>query len=350
MAAAPKSPRSSRTPPPLPAGRQLSGRFAPPPRGASSVPPPVSEDSGTSSTRLRAQYQDGQHAAPVLEHADPSPYHLRPEESLSVDWVQQSVPNVTRARSLPPALELWRKELVSRELASRTQTHFEVLGVTETDDELAVTQAFEALATRFDPTALPEDLASLQPQAEKLFLRIGRAYDTLRNPESRRIYEHTSKTGPLARSIPPAASALQAEGHMRDAELALRRKDYPMALLEVQRALRLQVCARHEALYAWVLHLSSGAPAGRVHPRALSHIDSALRRDGSCVEAHQYKALMHKHAGEGEKAHAHWKRVLRLAPGHLDAAREVRLWDMRNKGRTHSGLIERIFGRKPGAS
>ncbi len=342
--AAPKLPRSSR-PSDAPKGPKLSGHFTAPTRV--SVPVPAQrEDSGTSSTRLRAQRPA--EPAPRFEHATPSPYHVRPEQHTAVDRFESVAPPVTRTRSYPPELERLHKELTRRELASRTQTHFEVLGVSIDDDATAVSAAFEMLATRFDPTRLPEERASLRPQAQKPFLRVGRAYDTLRNPEARAVYEHTLEHGPLSRSIPSPAAALDAESHYRDAELALRRNDYPSALAFAQKALRSRTCARHEALYAWTLHLSSAPPSGKLHPRAVEHIDSALRRDARCIEALQYKALMHKHAGEADAAHACWKRLLREKPDHIDAAREVRLWAMRTKQRTStSGFLERILGRKP---
>ncbi len=139
--------------------------------------------------------------------------------------------------------------------------------------------------------------------------------------------------------------------HYREAERLLRRSDYPAALQRAEAALSAEGSARHEALYGWLLHLNAGAGAGgRVHPRALQHLDSALNRDPTCEAAHYYKALLLKQLGQLDEARSHLKRVCKRNPDHQEATRELRLLEMRGRTRDSSNLVHRIFGRTPGVT
>ncbi len=72
----------------------------------------------------------------------------------------------------------------------KTQNHFEILGIPRASNETQVKEAYFRLARRFHPdTQHDASLADLASQIEAVFIRIGQAYETLRNPKSRGQYE-----------------------------------------------------------------------------------------------------------------------------------------------------------------
>jgi tetratricopeptide (TPR) repeat protein len=147
---------------------------------------------------------------------------------------------------------------------------------------------------------------------------------------------------------PSVQRGLEAEAHHRKADALLKRKDYAGALHEAERALAIGgPCARYEALYGYLLFLRGGA-GGKVDPQAEELLARALKRDPRCVQAQYYTALMLKQIGQAEKAHGHFARVLKLQPGHIEAAREVRLFEARTtQRRPSSGFLDRLLGKKP---
>jgi hypothetical protein len=135
----------------------------------------------------------------------------------------------------------------------------------------------------------------------------------------------------------------EAVAQRRTAERLLRASDYPGALAAAHAAMRGHGCAAHEALYAWILFLQAGSDQVRVSARALRHFDNAVTREPDSIEAHYYLALFHKRSGDDAAAYRHIKRVLRLEPDHADAARELRVWQMRRRSQTSTSLISKLL-------
>ena len=73
---------------------------------------------------------------------------------------------------------------------SSTSTHFEVLGLERASTEAQVKEAYFRLARRFHPDVHHDPaLADLRDKIEAIFVRLGEAYEVLRNPRIRAKYE-----------------------------------------------------------------------------------------------------------------------------------------------------------------
>lgn len=171
---------------------------------------------------------------------------------------------------------------------------------------------------------------------------------TDRVPSPRSASMAAPASGALAQSVARSADArhartVEAEAQRREAERLLRRSDYPGALHCAHRALRAEGSAVNEALYGWLLYLNGGDPS-RVPPRAFRHLERALQREPDCVDARYYLGVLHRRMGRDDEANAHFKRVLRQRPDHEGAARELRLWQMRSRSQSSSGLLKKLFG------
>jgi tetratricopeptide (TPR) repeat protein len=144
---------------------------------------------------------------------------------------------------------------------------------------------------------------------------------------------------------PQRTQSGQALAHQARAEALLKQREYAAALHEANLALKLGAGnADCQAIYAWALYQHNGA-GNRVHPRVWDHLEHALKRDPLCDRAHLYKGQLLKRAGRFEEAHWHFRRVLQLDHNNLEAAREVRLHEMRRRHTQSSGLVRRLLDR-----
>src|SRR5439155_156703 len=91
----------------------------------------------------------------------------------------------------------------------RTKTHFQVLGIERAATEAQVKEAYFGLAKRFHPdTHHAPNMADLRDKLEAVFIRLGEAYEVLRNPRSRGAYESDlASRSPRPVPPPPAPTA-----------------------------------------------------------------------------------------------------------------------------------------------
>jgi curved DNA-binding protein CbpA len=90
-----------------------------------------------------------------------------------------------------------RKEIETRRIeileafdGLKTKNHFEVLGIPRASSEAQVKEAYFQLAKRFHPdTHHDPAMDDLGPKLEAVFIRLGQAYEVLRNPRTRGPYE-----------------------------------------------------------------------------------------------------------------------------------------------------------------
>lgn len=69
---------------------------------------------------------------------------------------------------------------------------YEVLGVEKTASDSEIQKAYKKLALKYHPDKNPEN----KEQAEESFKKISKAYDTLRDPEKRKMYDQFGHDGP----------------------------------------------------------------------------------------------------------------------------------------------------------
>jgi curved DNA-binding protein CbpA len=272
-------------------------------------------------------------------------YHVRNPELGRTELPPGAV-NLGLPRDLPPVLQLWCGEILERARLISRQNYYELLGLQRDCREDQIDAARAAIGKHFDPDQLPEELASVRDRAQAIVDQVTHAAETLCDPERRRRYDRDLDAGSSLGMRPAVQRGLTAEAHYRKSEALLKRKDYGGALHEAERALSIGgACARYEAIYGYLLYLR-GAAGDNVDPRAIELLARALKRDPRSVQANYYMAVMLKHSGDAERAHQHFTRVLELQPGHIEAAREVRLFETRKRERrSPSGLLDRLLGR-----
>jgi hypothetical protein len=205
---------------------------------------------------------------------------------------------------------------------------------------------FKAVTT---PPASPIG-GSLPPRAKKnmpatrSLLEAGAGRYSMSTPENATTsaYQRGSQP-PDGKSIKPERP--DPEACFARAERLMKQREYAAALQASNEALRLGGDrAEHEALYAWLLCLQGSDTELRVHPRAMQHLDRALRRDPLCERANHYKGMVLKRLGRFDEAHNYFLRAMQVNRDNLEAAREVRLYDMRKRNRdSRPSLVNKLL-------
>jgi hypothetical protein len=142
-----------------------------------------------------------------------------------------SVPEPEKIATPPDAR---RREILDAHGALKSRTHFEVLGVTREATEAQVKEAYFRMAKRFHPDAHHDAaLSDLRDKLEAVFIRLGDAYEVLRNPRIRASYEkaldaRTPRPEPAAHSPSSPARSVAPEApdpaqEVRLAEEAIRK-------------------------------------------------------------------------------------------------------------------------------
>jgi tetratricopeptide (TPR) repeat protein len=72
-------------------------------------------------------------------------------------------------------------------------------------------------------------------------------------------------------------------------------------------------------------------------------LDDVLRKDRHLERALFYRAELLKRSGDYEQAIRDYRKAVRLNPRNIDAAREVRLHDLRQR-KASAGLLGKLFG------
>lgn len=236
-----------------------------------------------------------------------------------------SLPAVT-GTSFPSPAELGVAGIAARLEAAKKESYFVLLGLPEGASPEAVRAAYFRISKVWHPDRLPPGLEPARANVASLFTILTNAHRTLADAETRRSYL-ASRLGTGAKARPKAEA-------LRDIDAALARRDFETAALEA----RTMHQADPEDAEALALLTWSEIRAGETHEEAairtaILALDRAVNSDRYCERAHFYRGLLWKRLGNSQLAIRDFARVLVLNPRHVEATREVRIHEMREKRR-----------------
>jgi tetratricopeptide (TPR) repeat protein len=235
-----------------------------------------------------------------------------------------------------------RNEILEAWEGLKTRNHFEVLRLARSVGEAEVKEAYFALAKRFHPDVHHgASLGDLRDKLEEVFIRLGEAYEVLRDPRKRADYEShlgRPRSGPAAGPGGEAEPAGDPEADARMADLAVRN------------AAKLYEKAEGEApenkpkLYSDAIQLLEGAlplATGRLRTscgvtlarcylknpnwarRAEELLLVLVKEDPKAADPLALLAGIYRDNGLRVRALSTFRRVLERAPDHEEAARYV---------------------------
>jgi len=223
------------------------------------------------------------------------------------------------------------------QLLDRGADHFQLLGVAHDVAAESLRKAYFALARQLHPDRLTAlGISDDGKHAQRLFAQINTGFAILSDPARRAKYLDVLRRGGEAAIRAEQARAeeltrriLDAEEAFRRAELALRRDQPQAAVGELERAVQLHPDeADYQAALAWARFCAApDKPAVAAATR--SALDRAIQRAPRSVTPRLYLGRVERMLGRDQDALRHFREVLAAAPGHADAASEVRALEAR---------------------
>ena len=247
----------------------------------------------------------------------PSPFPTFPQAPAAVSGVHQ--------RPLSGS----ETDLVRELAARRAWTHYEVLGIDREASSARIEAAFVTQADRWQPRKLGDHLSDddARHAVERWFMRVWEARRVLLDAELRARYDEALDAGRAddseARELERSLAAAEA---FQRAELLLARGK----LDEAEREAKLAVDGDplhgdYLALHAWIrLQLPNPDPH-----EIRADLILALRLAPDSVRVRWYRGLALKSLGKHVSALHEFRAIVDRHPEHVDAQREVRVYEMR---------------------
>ena len=280
---------------------------------------PIGVDEAASSSRMQV--------APALPLPPRTTRHPSPTGS--------SVPPVPESKPVEsPELAAFKSEI--RELAAHgSADYYELLGVAVDAVPPVIQAAFFQLAKKWHPDRLGPDLVDVRDLATKVFARMSEAHQILSDPSRRKEYDELRKDGAGgAEEQEQVQRVLRATTAFQKAEVLMKRNNHLAALEEVRKAVELDPSqADYIALLAWVESTQLNANLDEI----LARIEKAQRLEPNNTRIRWYRGSILKRLGKNGRAMGDFRFIVENDPRHLDAQREIRLYEMRKAEQRRTG-------------
>jgi curved DNA-binding protein CbpA len=246
-----------------------------------------------------------------------------------------------------PVVELER-DIVRAAAELDLADHYALLSVPRNATTRDVQDAFLQKAKRWHPDRLPPALAHRRDEAGRVFARLSEAQRVLADAEARRNYDTTLAGGESDEMI--VRRTLTAAAEYRRAELLTKRGDFGAALPHAEAAQRQDPSRdEHGALYAYLV-ARSDEKLDESRLRTLEDlVDRAVKRTPDNARFRFYRGTVLKRAGRIEDAMREFRATLRLDRNSIDAARELRLYNLRKERESERPGLLGLFKRSSSA-
>lgn len=257
---------------------------------------------------------------------------LIPVESAGRAVAGGSVPAASKANDVAAQ----RESIFQRAAAIDKEDYFTMLGVGRDAAEDAIRAAYVALAKRWHPDRLSSSLGDARDAAGKVFSRIHEAFETLVDPEQRKRYLGLLQDGGgTPEEAEQVQKILDAADDFQRAQVFYKKRDTAQAELHAERAMKGDPDqADYVALWAMLQLEKRATDSNASVADLLKLLDDALAKDANCERALMCRGNVLKRIGRVEAAMSDFRKVVELYPKNIDAAREIRLHEMRQKGQS----------------
>lgn len=228
-------------------------------------------------------------------------------------------------------IEAQRKKIMETVEALPDQNLFQVLGLEPSASTEEIQKAYVALAKIWHPDRLPAALTDVKAACATVFARLSEAHHTLTDRMRRAEYEKRMAGGAASDAEKAEiVSVLEAATNFQKAEVFLRKNDLAQCEEYVRKAVQGDPTqANYLALLAWVEALRPENQTKEATEAKIRMLDKAISLSEMCERAFFYRGLLHKRLDRAQHAMRDFKTAVDLNPRNLDAAREVRLYNMR---------------------
>ncbi len=247
----------------------------------------------------------------------------------------------TRASLIPTfgPEDLGAAGIAHRAQSVDSEDFFEALGLPDGATGDAARAAYFRLAKVWHPDRLPPDLEPFRGEVQKIFMHMTRASAALTDPDSHRDYLRTRDPNTAAKVI-----AGKPRDHViRDVEMAIGKREFLVAEETARHLVSLDGDdADALALAAWAA-AQAGEATEEVLRTTLPAFDKACRTDTYSERAHFFRGVVHKRLGGSAAAFRDFTRVTQINPKHVDAQREIRIFEMRARKGSGEHALEALI-------
>jgi len=230
------------------------------------------------------------------------------------------------------------------------QNYFAMLGARESTESNDIRSKYMTLAKKWHPDRLPAELDELRPWVEEVFHMLTVANDTLSDPKKRADYQKTvMQGGGTPESERKLTVMVEAAINFQKVDILVKRRRYDEAIEICDSAMAVvKKEADYPAMKAWILLLRDGVEEEEVATEIRDLLRATFKLNPDHVQGHFTRAHFLKRMGDHEKAHKHFKKVIKLDPKNLEALREVRVGEMRkSRGRSSAPPPRPGDGKRP---
>jgi curved DNA-binding protein CbpA len=211
------------------------------------------------------------------------------------------------------------------------QDHFTALGLSHTATREQVQAAFVEAAKKWHPDRAPAGREDVKALFTQVFSRLDAARSTLSDPTARLTYVgELRRSGALGSGGRTGAGGNQAEGALefKKGEVLFKKGDLKQAEVHLRRAVELAPdVVDHTALLLWIQVKPETSPDELA--RVIAELDGLVAQDAKSARTFFYRGQLLKRVGRAAAANADFERAAALDKHNIDAAREVRLYAMR---------------------
>lgn len=212
---------------------------------------------------------------------------------------------------------------------------FEILGVTEKNNDEETRAKYTDLAKQYHPDTLrPGAAPELIEARREIFALVSEAFDALQSEKQRYEYANDLAEGRAGSTddLVKVQSKLQAETLFKKAEILAKVKKYEEALTYINEAIALDPedteFKIYRTYYGFQQAQRSGAQADAAES-AIRTILGLMKSDSNIASGYFFLAQLHKVVGKVDVATRYFEKVLEYDERNPDALREIRLAAMR---------------------
>jgi len=246
-----------------------------------------------------------------------------------------------------------REEIEAKHRQLERLDYYAVLDLEQGASAEQIAAAFTALVRRWHPDRLSPELSDLKEVSMRVFARMTEAHRALAHPASRQEYDRSIGIGEVAGDSEQAQieRVLRAAESFQKAEILMRKRDLEGA----ERMAALAVAGdkdqpEYAALFAWIRARKAGV-SEQALAASLDVLKGAVAKQTDNVKIRYYYAGVLKLVGQEAAALREFKFVADNDPSNMDAARELRLAEIRRQqgggpGSSEGGIFGRLFKRQ----
>jgi curved DNA-binding protein CbpA len=199
------------------------------------------------------------------------------------------------------------------------------LGVPRSAGADQVKNAFVTAAMVFHPDRLPPALSHLSAKVREVFMALTEANEALSDDGRRAAYLQQLEGSAAA----PKSRGEEVEVLEKQAEAALRKKEFTRAAELYGRAFAISKNAGHLAQEAWAIYLDPEQRSNLAGVKRM--LEQALKMDSACDRASYSLGVIARVEGDLDKAEKLFRTAVHSNPKNAEASTELRLIEMRRK-------------------